>query len=148
MSVEIERKFLVINYDYKRMATCRHRIVQGYLSTDPQATVRVRILGDEAFITVKSKTVGCSRGEWEYSVPVADAEEMLTLCRAVLEKTRWVVPCDGRMWEVDEFGGRLSGLTLAEIELPSEDAVFGLPAFVGAEVTGDPKYYNSNLALQ
>lgn len=146
MSVEIERKFLVINDDYKRMATSSHRIVQGYLSADPQATVRVRTLDSQAFVTIKSKTVGCSRGEWEYSVPLADAEEMLALCRSKIEKTRWMIPFAGYTWEVDEFAGRLTGLTLAEIELPSEDAAFAQPSFVGAEVTGDPQYYNSNLA--
>lgn len=148
MSVEIERKFLVINDDYKRMATACHRIVQGYLSTDPQATVRVRVLDSRAFVTIKSKTVGCSRGEWEYAVPVADVEEMLALCQAKIEKTRWVVPFGGRAWEVDEFGGRLEGLVIAEIELPSEDAPYDLPPFAGREVTGDPQYYNSNLAQQ
>lgn len=146
MSVEIERKFLVINDDYKRMASASHRIVQGYLSTDPQATVRVRVLDNLAFVTIKSKTVGCSRGEWEYPVPVADAEEMLALCRSKIEKTRWIVPFGGRTWEVDEFGGRLHGLILAEIELPSEDAPYDLPSFAGRDVTGDPQYYNSNLA--
>lgn len=148
MPVEIERKFLVINDDYKRMASASHRIVQGYLSTDPQATVRVRVLDNQAFVTIKSKTVGCTRGEWEYSVPLADAEDMLALCRAKIEKTRWIVPFGGRTWEVDEFGGRLDGLILAEIELPSEDAPYDLPPFAGREVTGDPQYYNSNLARQ
>lgn len=148
MSVEIERKFLVVNDDYKRMATADHRIVQGYLSTDPQATVRVRVLDSHAFVTIKSKTVGCKRGEWEYAVPVADAEEMLALCRAKIEKTRWIVHFGGCTWEIDEFGGRLDGLVIAEIELPSEDAPYDLPPFAGREVTGDPQYYNSNLARQ
>lgn len=146
MPVEIERKFLVASDDYKRVATASHRIAQGYLSADPEATVRVRILDDSAFLTIKSKTVGCSRGEWEYPVPVAEAEEMMALCRGKIEKMRRIVPFAGHVWEVDEFGGRLAGLTLAEIELPSEDAEFDLPPFVGAEVTGDPQYYNSNLA--
>lgn len=150
MGVEIERKFLVEGAAYKAMASSSARIEQGYLSANPEATVRLRIKavdgGEEhAFITVKSKNHGARRGEWEYEIPAADARQMMPLCTGCLQKTRYVVPFGGYTWEVDCFGGRLDGLVVAEVELESEDAHPPLPPFAGREVTGDPAYYNSNL---
>lgn len=148
MAKEIERKFLVNGDGYKSAATgCRH-IEQGYLSTSADATVRVRIADERGFITVKSRNRGAERGEWEYEIPVADARAMIALCGGnTLRKTRWLVPAgEGLTWEVDEFGGRLDGLTVAEIELPATDTPLPpLPPFIGREVTGDPRYYNSQL---
>lgn len=147
MALEIERKFLVSNNKYLSAHTKSIEIEQGYLNTDPARTVRVRIVGDKACITVKGLTTGATRHEWEYEIPLQDAREMMALCTGVISKIRYVVPYHGLTWEVDVFQGRHKGLVLAEIELPDEDAVFDMPPFVGVEVTGDEKYYNSNLAL-
>lgn len=146
MALEIERKFLVAGDSYKSMATSAIDLWQGYLSVDPEATVRLRIAGEKAFITVKGITTGATRGEWEYEIPKADAIAMKPLCKASLEKTRYIVPFGGHRWEVDQFMGRLSGLVIAEIELNSENEPFTRPPFIGEDVTGDPKYYNSNLS--
>lgn len=150
MGVEIERKYLVKDESYKAMAAASVKIEQGYLSADPRATVRLRISAwsegaEHAFITVKSKNVGAARGEWEYEIPVDDARQMMPLCCRKLEKTRYAVPFGGYTWEVDAFAGKLSGLVVAEVELPSVDVSPALPPFAGEEVTGDPAYYNSNL---
>lgn len=146
MAYEIERKFLVNDDSFMAMATKRIKMVQGYLSRDPNATVRVRIAGSNAWITVKSKNQGAVRHEWEYRIPVEDAREMLSICQGLVEKTRYVVPFAQYLWEIDVFMGRHSGLVLAEVELPSAHAQVELPPFIGAEVTGDPRYYNSNLS--
>lgn len=146
MAKEIERKFLVVNDAFFSMASRSVDIEQGYLCTDPDSTVRVRIKGDEAFITVKSRNYGATRNEWEYSIPVSDAREMMECCRGVIKKRRFLVPYDGLVWEVDVFGGRHSGLVVAEVEIGSEDVRLSLPPFVGEEVTSDPRYYNSVLA--
>jgi len=146
MALEIERKYLVSNDSYKPMATIAIDIWQGYLSTAPEATVRLRIADDKAFITIKGKNVGATRSEWEYEIPLADAIPMKPLCKAKLEKKRFIVPFKGHRWEVDQFNGHNSGLVLAEIELKCEDEPFAIPPFIGEEVTGDPKYYNSNLS--
>lgn len=146
MAKEIERKFLVANDTFFSMASRSVDIEQGYLCTDPDSTVRVRIKGDEAFITVKSRNQGATRNEWEYPIPVSDACEMMECCRGVIKKKRFLVPYDGLVWEVDVFGGRHSGLVVAEVEIESEDVRLSLPPFVGEEVTGDPRYYNSVLA--
>lgn len=147
MSKEIERKFLVINDSYKSMATHSIEIIQGYLSRKIEATVRVRITGDTARLTVKGANSGIVRNEWEYDIPLIDAREMLSDCASgrVISKTRYVVPYGGSVWEVDNFHGDLEGLTVAEIELPDKESDFRLPPFVGREVSGDPAYYNSNL---
>lgn len=151
MAKEIERKFLVVNDSYKSEAIASHDIAQGYLSTNPEATVRVRIRDDRAFLTVKGITVGAVRDEWEYEIPVTDARGMLDCCgNAVLSKTRMLVPaqvegCPDAKWEVDVFHGKLAGLVVAEIELPNPDTPLMLPSFVGKEVTGDVRYYNSSL---
>ena len=150
MVKEIERKYLVIDDSYRDMAIRRVGIMQGYLSTRKEATVRVRLCGDCGYITVKGPNSGAVRDEWEYAVPADDAREMLTRLATgiVVDKTRHIVEFDGLTWEIDEFHGALSGLVVAEVELPSEDTAVALPRFVGQEVTGDPRYYNSNLALQ
>ena len=146
MAFEIERKFLVTSQDFKDMATHSEAIEQGYLNREPERTVRVRVLGDKGYITVKSKNSGAVRHEWEYEIPVSDAREMLANCLGLIVKRRWYVPYAGHVWEVDEFGGRHEGLVVAEIELSDESETFDRPAFVGMEVTGDPRYYNSTLA--
>ena len=149
MGLEIERKFLVKDGSYKAASVRQRHIAQFYLSADPKRTVRVRIADGKAWLTVKGLTEGFTRGEWEYEIPVADARAMSAMAEGrTVKKTRWIVPAgDGLKWEVDEFGGDLQGLVVAEIELPSEAASFDRPAFIGREVTGDAAYYNSNLAL-
>lgn len=145
--LEIERKFLVKNDHYKQSAIKVRHIRQGYLSTSIDATVRVRIVDDEAYLTIKSRTVGATRGEWEYAVPCEDALAMIeaTGCKCI-EKRRYLIPeSDSLTWEVDEFLQPHNGLTIAEIELPSEDTPFKKPDWVGEEVTGDPQYYNSEI---
>lgn len=149
--LEIERKFLLnsgVDLQSQIVAVAERSIEigQGYLSDDPDHTVRVRIAGDKGFITVKSRNHGCVRGEWEYPVPAADARQMISLPGVPsLIKTRYVIPYGARTWEVDVFGGRHSGLVIAEVELDSPDAEVDLPPFIGEEVTGDPRYYNSVL---
>lgn len=144
MAKEIERKFLVKDTSYRRLAQRHTEIRQAYLSDNPDATVRLRIRGDKAYLTVKSRNNGIERGEWEYEIPVSDAVEMMGQCRCTdaIEKTRWEV---GR-WEVDEFHGTLEGLAIAEIELDNSEEAIVIPEFIGREVTGDPRYYNSVLA--
>lgn len=150
MAKEIERKFLVVDDSYRDKAVSSIEVMQGYLSTRKEATVRVRLWGDRGYITVKGPNDGAVRDEWEYAVPPADAREMLTRLATgnTIAKTRHLVEYGGLTWEVDEFHGSLAGLVVAEVEIPSETAVVELPPFVGQEVTGDPRYYNSNLALQ
>ncbi len=149
MAKEIERKYLVIDQKYKNMATKAIDIRQGYLSRDPLRTVRIRIKGDQAYITVKGPNRGISRDEWEYPINPDDAREMLDrLCDGVvLSKTRYIVPFGGDIWEVDEFHGFLDGLVVAEVELQNENYIPAtLPGFVGREVSDDARYYNSSLA--
>lgn len=147
MSKEIERKYLVANRDYRAMAVKVRHIEQGYLSRRPEGTVRVRIADDKGYLTVKGRNRGATRDEWEYEIPEADARAMLQRCcsGAVVIKDRYLVPYQGRVWEVDEFAAPKVDLVVAEVELPSEDAAFALPPFVGQEVTGNPDYYNSNI---
>lgn len=145
--MEIEHKFLVSG-PYKHLATDISHIVQGYLSDDPERTVRIRIRDDEAFITIKgpSSSDGLSRLEWEQPIPLDQARQLLALCLpGTIDKHRHIVPYEGHRWEVDEFHGHLEGLTLAELEVPSADTEFAIPPFLGPEVTGDPRYYNSQL---
>lgn len=146
MAKEIERKFLVKG-DFRAFVTDSHRIAQGYLNTDPCRTVRVRVLDDHGFITVKGRNEGCVRNEWEYEIPLSDAIEMLSICSGSIEKVRNIIPAGNSLvWEVDVFGGRHEGLIVAEIELPEADTCFERPQWLGEEVTGDPAYYNSSLA--
>lgn len=147
MAKEIERKFLVRDASILYgMEGCR--MVQGYLGNEP-VTTRVRVAGDDAYITVKSRPTGISCGEWEYSVPRRDAEEMLALPGVrTVEKTRYKIPVGERVFEVDVFHGRHAGLVLAEVELPSEDAAVAIPDWIGEEVSGQREYTNAFLALQ
>jgi len=146
MANEIERKFLVINQDYKSLGT-KHYIHQGFLSTDKERVVRIRILDEKAFITVKGKTTGMTRAEFEYDIPLDDARFMLeNLClNPTIEKYRYNINFEGFTWELDEFLGENEGLLIAEIELESADQEFLRPDWIGEEVTDDPRYYNANL---
>lgn len=147
MANEIERKFLV-NGDFKNHAIKETRIVQGYLSSIPERTVRVRVKGDKGFITIKGigNTSGASRYEWEKEIPVNEVEELLKICEpGVIDKTRYLVKVGSHTFEVDEFYGENKGLILAELELASEAESFTKPEWLGKEVTGDTKYYNSML---
>jgi adenylate cyclase len=146
MSVEIERKFLVRDDRWKALAQ-GVLLRQGYLSSNPERVVRVRIEGDGAVLTIKGRSVGATRGEWEYPIPVADAQAFLDgLCeRPIIEKKRYRIEVEGMTWEVDEFLGDNAGLVVAEIELAAEDQVFVKPEWVGDEVTDDARYFNSNL---
>ncbi|MFK5855205.1 MAG: CYTH domain-containing protein [Bacteroidota bacterium] len=148
MAQEIERKFLVVG-DFKPMVTKETRITQGYLSSIPERTVRARIKGDKGFLTIKGigSASGASRYEWEKEISTIEAQELLNICEpGVIDKTRFIVPeKSGLKFEVDEFYGDNEGLTVAEIELPSEEHPFDKPEWLGEEVTGDVKYYNSML---
>ncbi|MDE7110975.1 MAG: CYTH domain-containing protein [Muribaculaceae bacterium] len=146
MGKEIERKFLVSAPEEVRIeAFDSVRIRQGYLSVDPQRTVRVRMRGERGYLTVKGITVGAERAEWEFEIPAVDAVEMLSLCIGkVIDKTRYLVRHEGQIWEVDEFQSPMR-LWLAEAELQSADDNLKLPRWIGREVTGNPDYYNSNL---
>ncbi|WP_305823652.1 CYTH domain-containing protein [Massilia brevitalea] len=149
MGVEIERKFLVDGDAWRTLGQAT-LLRQGYLSTDAARTVRVRIDGEQAFLTIKGKSVGASRGEWEYPIPVSEAAELLDgLCQQPLvEKVRRRIAIGPHTWEVDEFLGANAGLVVAEIELASEDEAFEKPDWLGREVTGDARYFNSNLIRQ
>lgn len=148
MAKEIERKFLVVDSSYEKEAVRKKHIVQGYLSTEIRATIRVRIIDDSAVLTVKGKNDGVVRDEWEYPIPLDDAKEMLDrLSTGVLiDKTRYIVNYEGKQWEIDAFKSPVDGLVVAEIELESADEQFAIPPFIGKEVTGDPSYYNSSIA--
>lgn len=149
MGIEIERKFLVAGEGWRRMATTRTSFSQGYLSRDPARTVRVRIAGDAAFLTIKGATRGATRAEFEYGIPPADARQLLAMSDGpVVEKIRHLCPHAGMTWEVDEFLGANAGLVVAEIELQSEDQAFDRPSWLGEEVTGDARYVNANLAVR
>ncbi len=145
MGKEIERKFLIRDNSYRELAEDSKYIAQCYLSIDPRTTVRVRILGDKGYITVKGLTIRATRDEWEYEIPTSDAKEMMERCSVtpVLSKIRYYY--DG--WEIDEFQGALSGLVVAEKEGFDIDDNIELPLFIGREVTGDKRYYNSMLAM-
>ncbi|MDB5959927.1 MAG: hypothetical protein JWP59_1221 [Massilia sp.] len=145
MGVEIERKFLLAGDGWRSLGVAVS-MRQGYLSSDKARVVRVRIEGEQAYITIKGKSAGATRGEWEYPVPVADAEELLLLCeQPLVEKVRRRIDFQGHTWEVDEFFGVNAGLIVAEIELSSEGEAFDKPEWIGAEVTDDARYYNSSL---
>lgn len=147
MAQEIERKFLV-NGPFHTEAISRSRILQGYLSSVPERTVRVRIKGDRGFLTIKGigNASGASRFEWEREIPVAEAEALLALCEpGVIDKVRYQVPVGSHTFEVDEFHGDNEGLVVAELELDSEAEEFVRPHWLGDEVTGDERYYNAML---
>lgn len=147
--VEIERKFLVKSDDYKSEAYQKARLVQGYLNSDPERTVRIRVNGEKAFITIKGKSneSGISRFEWEKEIPLNEAEKLLKLCEpGIIEKVRFLVKNGKHVFEVDEFQKENSGLVIAEIELNSEEESFDIPEWLGEDVTGDNRYYNSQLS--
>jgi adenylate cyclase len=148
MSLEIERKFLVCGDDWRKHAISRRTIRQAYLAADGKASVRVRIIENKtATLTVKARAVGLRRLELEYPVPMLDAEALIPLRRgSVIEKERHVVPWGDLAWEIDVFSAENAGLVIAEIELRHEDQRFELPNWIGAEVTGQTRYYNSSLA--
>ena len=149
MGKEIERKFLVRG-DSWRAGAHGKRYRQGYLSTVKERTVRVRVAGDQGYITIKGITVGAARAEYEYEIPLADANQMLdTLCeRPIVEKTRYRLPQDNIVWEIDEFEGDNRGLIVAEVELKDEHQNYPKPDWLGEEVTGDPRYFNANLVAK
>jgi adenylate cyclase len=146
MPQEIERKFLVSNNTYKSLSKPLH-IHQGFLSTEKERVVRVRIQGDVAYLTIKGITKGITRAEYEYEIPLADAIYMLeNLCiRPTIEKYRYKIIVEGYTWEVDEFLGDNEGLVIAEIELENAGQEFPKPGWIGEEVSDDPRYYNANL---
>lgn len=147
--LEIERKFLVRSNAFKHYASTHFRIVQGFLNTHPERTVRVRINGDKAFLTVKGKSneSGTTRFEWEREITTNEAVNLIDLCEPIiLEKNRYQVPIGNHVYEVDEFFGENKGLIIAEIELKHEDELFEKPDWLGKEVTGEIKYYNSQLS--
>lgn len=146
MPLEIERKFLLRSDAWKAAVSESRPLHQGYLNADKARTVRVRVAGQDAFLTVKGPNAGPVRQEYEYSIPVAEALAMMALCeRPVIAKTRYLVPVGQHVWEVDVFAGANEGLIVAEIELTDADEAFALPEWVGEEVTGDARYYNASL---
>ena len=149
-TIEIERKFLVTSTRFKDLAFKKERITQGFLSTDKQRTVRVRLKGDQGFLTIKGPSTedGLSRFEWEKSITVQDAKDLLKLCKkGIIDKIRYQVDVEGFIFEVDYFLSDNEGLIVAEIELQTENQDFIKPDWLGEEVTGIIKYYNSQLSL-
>ena len=147
--IEIERKFLVNSNRYREQASSKSVIIQGYLNSDPLRTVRVRLRDQIGFLTVKGKSCdsGLSRFEWEKEISLVEAKALLQLCeKSVVSKTRFEISIGEDLFEVDEFSGPNEGLVIAEIELSSENEEFSKPDWVGREVTGEKKYYNSNLS--
>ncbi len=145
MSTEIERKFLVNGIEWKQGDGVYY--CQGYLNPNKERTVRVRIAGDKAFLTIKGITKGISRAEFEYEIPVSDADQLLKICEGpLIKKKRYIVIYKGYKWEVDEFSGENEGLVVAEVELENEGQLFERPGWVGMEVSDDPRFFNSSLA--
>jgi len=147
--LEIERKFLVTSDSYKKEAFSKKRIIQGYLSSNPERTVRIRIKENKAYLTIKgnSNASGMSRFEWEKEISVDEAKNLLLLCeKGVIDKTRFEIKVGNHTYEVDEFYGENEGLEMAEIELQSETELFEKPDWLGEEVTNDNRYYNSYLS--
>lgn len=147
--IEIERKFLVTSEGFKKQTRFKIRIIQGFLNTNPERTVRIRIMGEQAFLTVKgiSNATGVSRFEWEKEISVGDAEQLLLLAEpGIIDKERYHVQFGNHVFEVDEFSGANKGLIIAEVELSSENESFDKPDWLGIEVSGITKYYNSQLS--
>ena len=148
MSLEIERKFLVLNNSYQQTVQRKTRILQGYLNSNPERTVRIRIRDQQGYLTIKGKSSedGTSRYEWEKLIDLTDAEQLLTLCElGLIDKIRYEVPVGQHTFEVDEFFADNQNLVVAEVELNSADEAFEKPSWLGEEVTGDKRYYNSQL---
>lgn len=148
MSLEIERKFLVLDDSWRDAVRASQYLCQGYLNDEIRCSVRVRIAGDHAWLNIKSATIGAQRLEFEYDIPVADARLMLNRlsCKPLIEKWRHLVDVGRHTWEIDVFEGDNAGLVVAEIELDHPDEPFEKPAWVGQEVTEDPRYYNTRLS--
>jgi len=147
MALEIERKFLVSG-EFRHLSIRKSEISQGYLSVDPDRVVRIRIINGRAILSVKAPKSGTefSRHEWEYDIPAVEAEEMMEVCLPdVIRKTRYIVPEQDKIFEVDVFHAKNEGLVIAEIELDSEDEDFTKPSWLGEEVTGDPRFYSASL---
>ncbi|NEO86510.1 MAG: CYTH domain-containing protein [Spirulina sp. SIO3F2] len=145
MAIEIERKFLVIGEAWRTLAS-GIRYCQGYLCREPARTVRIRLAGEQGYLTIKGATQGITRAEFEYPIPVAEAEALLQLCdRPLIEKIRYRIPQGELVWEVDEFLGENQGLIVAEVELRSSEQTFVKPDWLGAEVSDDPRYFNAAL---
>ncbi|TVO70511.1 CYTH domain-containing protein [Sedimenticola selenatireducens] len=147
MAVEIERKYLVINDKWKKSVVSESVLKQGYIVNQPNVTVRVRIAKGKAHLNIKSATIGITRAEYEYEIPLSDAENILEDIaeQPFIDKTRFKVRCGDHIWDLDVFYGDNSGLVMAEIELDSEDEAFEYPEWAGEEVSSDPRYYNSSL---
>ncbi|MFU8788874.1 MAG: CYTH domain-containing protein [Methylobacter sp.] len=148
MAIEIEHKFLLANDDWRHGVSHSTHYRQGYLSSQPTSSIRVRTSDDHAWLNIKTATIGTHRHEYEYEIPLADANEILaTLCaKPLIEKIRHFVTDNAHVWEIDEFEGDNQGLIVAEIELAATGEAFVKPSWLGAEVTGDLRYYNNNLA--
>ena len=147
MPLEIERKFLLKNDNWRRYADKGSAIKQGYLNSHIERTVRIRIINKGGIITIKGKTTGVTRKEFEYKIPLADALELIKLCeKPIIEKTRYKIETEtGLIWEIDEFSGQNTGLIIAEVELEQEHQSVIIPQWIGKEVSDDPRYYNANL---
>ena len=148
MALEIERKFLVLNDSYKQESFSHSHIQQGYITSERGRTVRVRIRDERAYLTIKGPSMdgGLSRDEFEYEIPLEDGKKLLLLCEpGIIDKNRWLVKYDDHTFEIDEFFGENAGLVMAEIELSSVGESVKMPDFIGKEVTGDRRYYNSQL---
>ncbi len=146
MPIEIERKYLIANNDWEPLVINSFSIKQGYLNLAPERTVRVRIKENSAFITIKGKTKGICRAEFEYPIPLQEAVQLILLSEgSLIEKVRYEISYEGNIWEVDLFSGENKGLIIAEIELPSESHHFKIPQWIGKEVSEDARYYNANL---
>jgi CYTH domain-containing protein len=148
MPAEIERKFLISD-DSWQDGSAGVRIAQGYLCADVERTVRVRVAGEAGWLTIKGLSVGIRRAEFEYGIPPEEARELLALCLpGVIDKTRYRIPHESHVWEVDVFHGENQGLVIAEVELADESISPALPPWVGAEVSSDSRYFNSQLAAR
>ncbi len=147
MPVEIERKYLVVNDKWKLHVESEATLKQGYLATLPNASIRVRVAKGSAHLNIKSVTLGISRSEYEYEIPLEEGEEILANLTAgpIIDKVRYKVRCGNHIWDLDLFHGDNEGLIVAEVELDAEDETFEMPEWAGEEVSGDPKYYNASL---
>lgn len=150
MAIEIEHKFLLASDDWRSHIQKSVKYKQGYLSSQQTSSIRVRIADNQAWLNIKSATIGTKRQEFEYEIPLPDAEEIINTlcCKPLIEKTRHFVPHDENLWEIDEFEGVNKGLVVAEIELPEVGKSFAKPRWLGAEVTHELRYYNNNLAIK
>lgn len=146
MATEIERKFLLLNSDWREEVYAQKQISQGYLSSVPERTVRIRISDQKGIITIKGKSQGTSRVEFEYEIPLTDAIALIPLCeRPIIQKVRYLVKAEGKIWEIDEFTGDNDGLIVAEVELESENESIMIPSWVGKEVSSERRFFNASL---